>query len=273
MAAQRMDAEVATTVVGSGEPSLLFVHGFGCASSDWHAQVSAFRTRHRVIAADLPGHGASTLPPQASFDTLADALLQVRRKHGGPSVILVGHSLGCRVILEALARGCEGVRALVLIEQNIVGGENAHERARQLDEVIAALGVHAFLRPAFHAMFNESGSTSLRELVLARLGRLDADFAQRLLLDSIRWEANEAGHLARLRLPVLLIQSTYLDESFTWHRLKPGMSTPWTRLVQREVPGAQLQIISGPGHFVQIEAAATVNRHIREFVADLGYAP
>ena len=71
--------------------------------------------------------------------------------------------------------------------------------------------------------------------------------------------------LSRLNMPVLLIQSTHLDENFTWRSLQPGMSTPWTRLVLSEVPRARLQIVTGRGHFVQIEAAAEVNRHIGTF--------
>jgi len=68
---------------------------------------------------------------------------------------------------------------------------------------------------------------------------------------------------------VLLIQSTYLDGSFQWHSLQPGMSTPWTRLVMRDVPRAQLQIVPGPGHFAHIEAADRINQCIRNFVDGL----
>ena len=252
-----------------GEPTLLFVHGFGCDGSDWNAQIHEFRGRHRVIAPDLPGHGAAPHRAGDRFETLVTALLDVRARDGGRSVALIGHSLGCRVILEAVARGCPGVAGLVLIEQNIVGGENAQLVADRVQTVAGAIGVQAFLRPAFQAMFNEASPPQLRERVLERLERLDPDFAQRVLIESIRWEASEAMRLARVDMPVLLIQSTYLDESFRWHNLQPGMSTPWTRLVMREVPRAQLQIVSGPGHFAHIEAADRVNQHIRNFVEGL----
>ena len=47
---------------GSGDPPLLFVHGYTCDSHDWSWQLSHFARSHRVIAVDLRGHGRSSAP-------------------------------------------------------------------------------------------------------------------------------------------------------------------------------------------------------------------
>ena len=44
---------------GSGDPPIVFVHGFSCAHSDWDAQVAHLSPRHRTVAVDLRGHGNS----------------------------------------------------------------------------------------------------------------------------------------------------------------------------------------------------------------------
>src|SRR5262245_45176120 len=46
-------------VYGSGEPALLFIHGWSCDSNYWRAQVAAFRQRYTVITVDLAGHGGT----------------------------------------------------------------------------------------------------------------------------------------------------------------------------------------------------------------------
>jgi pimeloyl-ACP methyl ester carboxylesterase len=46
-------------LTGTGRPPVVFVHGFGCAHSDWAAQVTHLSPRHQTVAVDLRGHGAS----------------------------------------------------------------------------------------------------------------------------------------------------------------------------------------------------------------------
>jgi pimeloyl-ACP methyl ester carboxylesterase len=64
------------------------------------------------------GHGRSALPVDtARIDIAAHAadLLSVRQHVGDPPAVLVGHSMGCQVALEAYHRHPERVRGLVLI--------------------------------------------------------------------------------------------------------------------------------------------------------------
>ena len=42
---------------GTGEPALVFVHGWTCDSSSWTEQVAAFSKKYRVITLDLPVSG------------------------------------------------------------------------------------------------------------------------------------------------------------------------------------------------------------------------
>ena len=44
---------------GTGEPALVFVHGWSCDRSYWRGQVGEFARRHRVVVVDLAGHGES----------------------------------------------------------------------------------------------------------------------------------------------------------------------------------------------------------------------
>src|SRR6516165_12788260 len=61
-------------VVGTDEPTLIFVHGFACTLEDWDAQVRGLSPRFRCAALDLPGHGGSAMPSTVSIATMAEAV-------------------------------------------------------------------------------------------------------------------------------------------------------------------------------------------------------
>jgi len=44
---------------GKGARAIVFIHGWTCNMNFWRLQVPAFASNARVIAIDLPGHGAS----------------------------------------------------------------------------------------------------------------------------------------------------------------------------------------------------------------------
>jgi pimeloyl-ACP methyl ester carboxylesterase len=87
---------------GDGSPSLVLVHGFACDHMHWSAQVEALSERHCVVTCDLRGHGYTPGNPQdCSIETYgADVAELVEALQLAPAV-LVGHSMGCRIVLEA----------------------------------------------------------------------------------------------------------------------------------------------------------------------------
>ncbi|MCE8011798.1 alpha/beta hydrolase [Halomonas daqingensis] len=52
---------IAYEVHGSGEPTLVFIHGWSCDGRYWRGQVPYFSQQHRVVTIDLAGHGHSGL--------------------------------------------------------------------------------------------------------------------------------------------------------------------------------------------------------------------
>jgi pimeloyl-ACP methyl ester carboxylesterase len=97
------DVRLFYTDEGSGNPPILFVHGYTCDSHDWSWQLPHFVQRHRVIAADLRGHGRSSAPAQgySATDFAQDLAGLLEKLETGP-VVALGHSLG-GVVVSALA--------------------------------------------------------------------------------------------------------------------------------------------------------------------------
>ncbi len=97
---------------GGEGPALLLWHGSGCDATVWEGMVPHLRSFH-VLAQDLPGHGASSLPRLSVADAIKDAAAVIDElKVGVP--IVVGHSLGGWIALHfaAASSRCRGLVCL-----------------------------------------------------------------------------------------------------------------------------------------------------------------
>ena len=110
--------QIHSTVRGTGERTVIFVHGWTCDESSWASQVPAFAGDYRVVTLDLPGHGKSAVPAEKAFsmDLFARAVEAVRQEVGADKVVLVGHSMGAVVIREYALDYPEHVAGLVAVD-------------------------------------------------------------------------------------------------------------------------------------------------------------
>ena len=96
-------------------PSAVFIHGAGASSAIWSMVLARVARVSHAIAIDLPGHGPSAPgdPAILSLERYRDAVGELCGALClGPSV-LVGHSLGALVAIEAALAWPDKVRALV----------------------------------------------------------------------------------------------------------------------------------------------------------------
>src|SRR5579871_4784629 len=87
---------------GNGKPTLFFIHGGLADQSFWSHQLEHFSNRHRVVAIDLAGHGASGKNRQYwTLENFGRDVVAVVERERLSNVILIGNSLGGAVALEA----------------------------------------------------------------------------------------------------------------------------------------------------------------------------
>jgi len=104
-----------TTELGHG-PTIVFVHSLGQTRNDWMATARRLIGRYRVVLVDLPGHGESPLPDPFSFTAVGEALDVVLARQNADSTIVVGHQMGGRAALAALAAHPTHARGLLLLD-------------------------------------------------------------------------------------------------------------------------------------------------------------
>jgi 2-succinyl-6-hydroxy-2,4-cyclohexadiene-1-carboxylate synthase len=247
---------------------LVLLHGFNGSQASWSAIRASFRSERRVIAIDLPGHGATTIH-DAGFDyslaRTSDLVAETLAALRVASADVLGYSMGGRVALQlALAHG-DRVARLVL-ESASAGLATARARARRraADARLAAAierdGVPAFVRrwealPLFRTV------AALPAPVQAALRR------QRLACDPHGLAASLRGlglgaqpwlgdRLEALTMPVLLATGE-LDRKFT---------RTAARLLPRCAHGSH-EVIAGAGHLPHLEQPARFMCAVRAFFA------
>lgn len=246
------------TMGAESDESVVLIHGFGGDLSTWLFNQDAFAKDYRVVAVDLPGHGAST-PIQGSnvFEDLVGAVDRALETVAPGKMHLVAHSFGGAVAAALAARQSGRVASLSLIAPVGLGKQInktflddfiSAERRRPLKEVLERL----LADPS--KISNDMIEGTLRfkrlegvpeALSAIRDTIVDADGQQR------HWIA---GTIADFNGPVALI----------WGEKDQIVPLPG----EQEIPSqAQLKVVSAVGHMPQMEAASEVNALVLENIA------
>lgn len=136
-------AYTAAHELDAAKPTVVFVHGAGLDHSSFGLQSRYFGYHGwNVLALDLPGHGRSEGPPIATIGGMADWVISALEKLGVEKAVLVGHSMGALIALDAAARYPQHVEkiALVGVAYPMKVSEPFLDAARRND--LAAFGMH-----------------------------------------------------------------------------------------------------------------------------------
>lgn len=222
--------EQVLVVERSGTPNdyaFVLIHGVGMGHRVFRGLAEELDRAGTVYAIDLPGFGDSPEPPvsldmPASGDLLAAFVQTLPQPHR----ILVGHSMGTQVVVEAVARHRGVAERVVLIAPTVNAAERtaARQAWRMVQDLaiespkVLAIGLIQYLKagPAWfirklrqmldHRIEDQLPSVTVPALVLR--GETDRicprDWAQRvtdLIPDASMREVDGRGHEAMIRSP------------------------------------------------------------------------
>ncbi len=243
-------------VRGEGEPTLVFIHGWSCDGSYWREQIGPFAAAHRVVVLDLAGHGASGQErvdyTMAAFGADVAAVLAAERID---DAILVGHSMGGPVAVEAALAAPERVRGLIGIDnfQDL----HATLSAEQIAGFVGAMRADfaGTVVPWVRSMFPADADSALVAQVAADMASAPPAVGISAISHTLAWMGGGGSE----RLPQLQVNLTTIS----------GDRHPTDVARNRElVPGFAVRLMTGTGHFPMLEKPAAFNGLLAEAMAD-----
>lgn len=260
LAAHRVDtissadgADIVYEVHGdsAGKPALVLVHCWSCDRGYWYAQVEEFSKDHKVVTIDLAGHGDSYPGTRSDFTTVAFGgdVAAVVGDLGWERVVLIGHSMGGGVIVEAAAQLPGKVRGLIWVDSFHRLGGTATPPA-ELDAFFAPFDSNFVeqTRTFVRSMFPPSADSALMDRVAMDMSAAPPAVAMSAIRNAFAYDARLPGRLDELKLPVVAINAALFP-------------TDTASLGQR---GVQAIIMPEVGHFLMMEDPARFNELLRE---------
>src|SRR4051812_39739445 len=108
--------EIAFDVRGTGQPTVVLVHGGSCDRTYWQAQLGPLARQGPGVTVDLAGDGESGVGADWSIERFGLDVVAVVDRLDLTDVVLVGHSMGGEVVLEAALRLRARVRGIVWVD-------------------------------------------------------------------------------------------------------------------------------------------------------------
>ena len=235
---------------GEGPVSLVFVHGWTCDRSYWRGQLEYFAQNHRVVALDLAGHGESGLNRDdwtlSAFGHDVVAVMDSLQLKG---VVLVGHSMGGPVIVEAARIAPQNVIGLVGVDtlQDPDAPGMTHEAVQRSVTRFEKNFANAMRKLVSAVMFVTQSDAELKNWIVEDMASAEPEVGIGALRSTLLWPSTSRSEaLAALPAPVRLINSTLFP----------------TNSAAVEKYGMDVVIMSEVGHFLMMEAPESFNAHL-----------
>ncbi|MCL6577424.1 alpha/beta hydrolase [Kyrpidia sp.] len=248
---------------GEGDP-LLLLHGTGGHIEAYARNIKNLREHFRVICIDMVGHGYTDKPDRPyGIDFYSDHLLGVIRALGLRQVYLSGESLGGWVAGWFAAEHPEYVKAMVL---NTPGNVNNKPEvmARLKESTVKAVVEASYENVKTRLewlMYDKSQVTE--ELIEMRYKIYTQPSYQKAVYNIVYLQDIEARKLyswnpswcGKIKAPTLLVWTDH-DPTSTVEEAQP---------IKDMIPGSELTVIEGAGHWPQWEKPEVFERILIDF--------
>ena len=224
---------IAFGVKGEGDTTIVFVHCWTCDHQFWQPQIEHFAEKYRVVWLDLAGHGASgSVRKKYSMTAFAEDVAAVVDKIGADKVVLVGHSMGGPVSVEAAELLGDKVIAIVGVDTFYTPFESPDSEAK-IEEFVGPFK-EDFIgasRQMVRSMFVPDVDPELKSGIVGRFSGANPEMGISAMYGIFRWNMK--------KVPSIL--EKYSDKLRNINGAPTKTET---------APHKSVTLIPGVGHFV-----------------------
>jgi len=236
---------------GGQKQSLVFIHGSGSDHSCWAYQYSRLHKQFNIAALDLPGHGLSTGGGEGDIDRYCLWIKKLLDLLQFPKPVLVGHSLGAAIVMKFALRFPQDVAGIVPVGGGLkmpVNPDLLSGLRTNPSEVIDLICKLSLARENWTKLL----AALKRSLSKARMDVLSGDLCACNNLDL-------TADIGKISAPALVLCGR--EDKMTPADL--------SREIAAGIHGAELCLIAGAGHMVQLEKPSEFNMALSKFVSSI----
>lgn len=248
-------SEIRYRVYGSGEPALVFIHGWSCDSGYWDSQLNHFAVEHTVLTVDLAGHGGSAEKQRTdwSMGNFGADVAAAVQDAGVSRVVLIGSSMGGTVALEAARQLPGRVIGVVGVDTfRDIAAPYPKEMTEPLIENMRADFPAATTALVGENFFTERTDPILKKWIVNDMAAAPPEVA---IPAMVAYLAMDYGSLLDgLDLPIIALNSASspTDEQAT----------------RRLAPRFEVVMLEDVGHFPMLERPEQFNRELERIVSE-----
>jgi pimeloyl-ACP methyl ester carboxylesterase len=246
---------------GDGDTTLFFVHGWCINQTYWDEQVDYFKDKYKVVTLDLPGHGKSD--HNRSEWTIrnfgSDVILMIDALRLN-NVVLVGHSMGGNIILEAAVAKPDAVIGFVGVDnfKNLAVETSDVQKAEMAGFVSQMRTDYEGVVSGFAAamLFAESTRKKVSDRVMKDILNTPPEISIEVIESLSKVNEVEGAQMQILKVKVDLINAE-------------GMPTDESQLAKYCAKSYEVHSIGNTGHYPMVEVPDQFNAILEDILESL----
>jgi pimeloyl-ACP methyl ester carboxylesterase len=256
------DTDISFTQSGSGDTTLLFLHGWCINKEYWKNQLDHFSKKYTVVAIDLPGFGNSGKNfTEWSFENYASHINEFIIKQKLKNVIMIGHSMSGDLLLIADVQYPASVIGIIGIDNLQSPGTPMNEEQKKSNEAFFYMLENKYSETVTDftrsALFPRNADTVAMNRVTNDFVKSDSVIAAKVLRALLDVAQQERELMQRLTHKLYLINSD----------LTPTFIDTLNKFCNKS---AEVFYVKGTGHYPMIEKPAEFNAALEKTIAAIG---
>ncbi len=237
-------------ILGEGNPIIL-LHGWLTTLETMRPIANSLSQYFKVYLVDVVGFGKSDIPEHPlDSNAFGDFLKEFVKNLDINNPILIGHSNGGRIIINAVGRGLVNAKKIVLID-------SAGLKPKRSIKYYVKIGFFKTGKFILNMLPNTKKVKEFKEKLLNKVGSADYKASAPVLKETMKKILNEdaTSLLPKISCPTLLI----------WGTADKDTPISDAKKMEKLIPDCGLVAYQGSSHFSYLENIDNCNRVLNEF--------